>query len=673
MRFTLESLQAIPQEIRERIRFLVETASANGSTISLNELRLLMPENRFSTDNVLKDFLDVDERLSGLLTETQGEITVRGREDLVEARKSQRRLARARIVQADEFLHTLSRICPWIELAGISGSTAYAGSKPEDDIDFFLVAKKRRVWISLLLAMVIARLERLRSSNPPMYCFNRIVERSNCERTFRESREPLLAREVLNLVVLRGSRLYGRLLTSAPWIESMFPRLFAARLGEAGSTDDEPRDKAHSVGTIANAVAFLVLGPYLLLAGMVRHVRLRKSRRGRECYNTLIQPARYATASILYNDPRSDYRGVADGPMGWTNVTRFPMPPALAGAMMAYDPRSSVFILFGGSDGEPTNGTWAFDSATGAWAQLHPEVSPMARVDAMLVYDTSADAFVLFGGWTETPDGIYHRLADTWVFFTTNSTWVRRDPLSSPSPRSDVAAAYDEANGVTVLFGGFNGTNYLGDMWYYSYTNDRWIPRSGSRMPSARADGRMVYDVQHETFFLFSGNDHSDLLANFHHLGDMWRYSWINNAWTQIFPDVLPVPRTYAVFAADSAHGELLLTGGYGNRSVLGDTWAFNTTNLVWRNITTMDGPTPRMAAVGDYDPRHELLVLLGGGGRYEIRADTWFFRYPPPIQGSIFVSSPEPVTGEPVQFHSESHGGSGSYVRFSWDFGDGH
>jgi len=310
MRFTLESLQAIPQEIRERIRFLVETASANGSTISLNELRLLMPENRFSTDNVLKDFLDVDERLSGLLTETQGEITVRGREDLVEARKSQRRLARARIVQADEFLHTLSRICPWIELAGISGSTAYAGSKPEDDIDFFLVAKKRRVWISLLLAMVIARLERLRSSNPPMYCFNRIVERSNCERTFRESREPLLAREVLNLVVLRGSRLYGRLLTSAPWIESMFPRLFAARLGEAGSTDDEPRDKAHSVGTIANAVAFLVLGPYLLLAGMVRNVRLRKSGRGRECFNTLIQPDRYATESLLYNELRAEYREV---------------------------------------------------------------------------------------------------------------------------------------------------------------------------------------------------------------------------------------------------------------------------------------------------------------------------------------------------------------------------
>jgi len=269
-----------------------------------------MPENRFPTDTVLKHFLIADERLSGILTETKGEITVRGREDLVEARNFQRRLARARIVQADEFLRTLSRVCTWIELASISGSTAYAGSKPEDDIDFFLVAKRRRVWISLLLAMVIARLERIRSSNAPTYCFNRIVERSDCERTFRESREPLLAREVLSLVVLRGSPLYGHLLASAPWIESMFPRLFAARLGEAGPKDDEPQERTHFVGTIANAVAFLILGPYLLLAGMVRNVRLRRSGRDRECFNILVQPDRYATESLLYNELREEYREV---------------------------------------------------------------------------------------------------------------------------------------------------------------------------------------------------------------------------------------------------------------------------------------------------------------------------------------------------------------------------
>ena len=274
----------------------------------MHELRSLLPENRFPTDNVLKQFLSTDEGLSRLLAESKGEITLRGKEELVEDRQSQRSRARARIIQADEFLQKLVRVCPWIELAGISGSTAYGGTKPEDDIDFFFVAKRRRVWISLLLALVVGRIERLRSSNAPVYCFNRIVERSGCERTFRESREPLIARDVLNLIVLRGSGLYGQLLLSAPWIESLFPALFATRLDHAREARDELPANTSPAGTAANAAAFLVLGPYLWLAGVVRNVRLRNSGRERECFNTLIQPDRYATESVLYNELRQEYR-----------------------------------------------------------------------------------------------------------------------------------------------------------------------------------------------------------------------------------------------------------------------------------------------------------------------------------------------------------------------------
>ena len=126
----------------------------------MDELRSLMPENRFPTDSVLKQFLNTDERLSMLLAEAKGEITLRGKEELVEDRESQRTRARTRITQADKFLQTLARVCPWIELAGISGSTAYSGTKPEDDIDFFFVAERRRVWISLLIALVVGRIER---------------------------------------------------------------------------------------------------------------------------------------------------------------------------------------------------------------------------------------------------------------------------------------------------------------------------------------------------------------------------------------------------------------------------------------------------------------------------------------------------------------------------------
>ena len=357
---------------------------------------------------------------------------------------------------------------------------------------------------------------------------------------------------------------------------------------------------------------------------------------------------------------------------GWTKATHPVHPPALAGSMMTYDSRNNVFVLFGGSDGAPLNQTWILDPKTQVWNEVRPRVSPPARADAMLVYDSAAEAVLLFGGWYETPNGSYHRLGDTWSFFVENGTWIPRNPRTSPAPRSDAAVAYDETEGITLLFGGFDGEHYLGDMWYYAFANDTWIDRPSARLPSPRADGRMTYDPQHRSFFLFSGNDYSDYLFRFHHPADMWRYTWVDNVWTPIFPDQMPMPRDYSVFATNLAFGELLLVGGFGNRTILGDIWTFNTTQLVWRNVSTPGGPSPRMAAVGGYDPVDDVLVLYGGGDDYEVKSDTWFFRYPPPLVGNVVVSSPSPIVGQQVAFSAGIVGGSGTLAQVSWDFGDG-
>jgi len=303
-----QSIETVLPEVRERIRFLVETAVANGSTISVSELRSLMPVGQFSSDGVLQRFLVTDDGLSRSVAEVSGEVTLPGKEDLADGRRAQRLLAHSRLSQADDLLQMLESICSWIDLAGISGSTAYEGAKPEDDLDFYLVTERHRLWISLLLAMATARLRRIRFRNSPVYCFNRIVERTDCEQAFRESREPLFAREALNLVILRGSRLYSHLLASARWMETVFPELYAMRLREAGAADEATMGRSPAAGTVANAAAFLVLGPYLWLAGIVRNAGLRRARRDKECFRTVIRPDRYATESILYDELREVYR-----------------------------------------------------------------------------------------------------------------------------------------------------------------------------------------------------------------------------------------------------------------------------------------------------------------------------------------------------------------------------
>ncbi len=290
----------------------------------------------------------------------------------------------------------------------------------------------------------------------------------------------------------------------------------------------------------------------------------------------------------------------------------------------------------------------------------------------MLAYDSGNDAFVLFGGWTQTSAETYVRLDDTWVFFVGNSTWVEEQPLRSPSARSDSAVAYDPLADRILILGGFAGSAYLGDMWAYSLRNNSWFPIASSSGPSPRADGRMTFDYSTRAFYLFSGNDYSGPNFTFHHLDDMWRYDSELNYWTELHPSVMPSPRDYAVFASDQDLGELLLTGGFGNRTVLGDTWAFNVTRSTWSNITTNGGPSPRIAAVGGYDSEDGVLGLFSGGDDYGVKDDTWLFRYPPPIQATILIPNSRLFPGQPATFAAVYLGGSGNFVSERWSLGDG-
>jgi len=337
--------------------------------------------------------------------------------------------------------------------------------------------------------------------------------------------------------------------------------------------------------------------------------------------------SRFATHGALALDATENLDLAAESTGSWTNVTDEIAPPARAGSMMAYSTRDNLFVLFGGWNGEVLNDTWVFDSSTRIWSKVYTPHAPVGRGDGAFVYDSQNDVFLLFGGWIEGEDETYVRLGDTWAFHMGNRTWSELHPSTSPSNRSDSAIAYDTRAGVVLLFGGFNGTDYLGDVWAYSYSNNTWFPRSISGAPSKRADGRIAYDEADDLFFLFGGNDYSGPNFTFHHLGDTWTYRWETDTWTQVTTDVAPEARDYAVFAYDPDTAVLLLVGGYGEWTFLGDTWAFDLHSFAWIPVITQETPPPRFAAVGEYGTRDRVLVLFSGLGEKGVRADTWFLR----------------------------------------------
>jgi len=297
-------------ETRKRIRLLVAVAARNGSSISSEELHALLPTGLFESTRLLERFIKEDQELRSELILVDGEVAPRGAASLAASRNQLRTLTETRVNLARSFASSLSRVCPHLMLIAISGSTAYGGAKARDDIDFFLVTKQNRLWISLLIALLAAKMSRMRDPNSPVFCFNRATEFAPCVEAFSKSSDPLMAREALNLRVLTGEGTFQQLLRVSRWMERFFPRLYNGRLDPRTPEPALPDRRPAPHWFLANLAAFVILAPYLWIVGLIRNARLTSEGKVRARFRTVIRPRFCAYESTKYEDLRNAYRAV---------------------------------------------------------------------------------------------------------------------------------------------------------------------------------------------------------------------------------------------------------------------------------------------------------------------------------------------------------------------------
>ena len=276
------------QQTRSRIRALVSIAAGHGTSVSTQELLALLPAGSFGTAEALERFVAEDEALRRELRVRQGEVVPHEDAVLLERRAAQRRLTADRLRLASSFGARVSRICPGVDLVAVSGSTAFGGCEPEDDIDFFLVTRRRRMWAVLLASMALARLDRKRDAGLPIFCFNRVTEREPCLVAFGRPGDALFAREALSLRVVRGGGFFQDLLKRGQWMEGPFPTLYRRNLAADVDPQASPVPDGGAVWSVANGLAFLGLAPYLYLAGLVRNARLRRQGRMDALFRTVV-------------------------------------------------------------------------------------------------------------------------------------------------------------------------------------------------------------------------------------------------------------------------------------------------------------------------------------------------------------------------------------------------
>lgn len=282
-------------------------------------------------------------------------------------------------------------------------------------------------------------------------------------------------------------------------------------------------------------------------------------------------------------------------------------PDARCCTAMAYSKASHGVMMFSGSNAVADTWVW-----NGGWHNTFPPTSPPARGLGGLAADGTGN-LVLFGGVTSS--GTF--LNDTWTW--DGKSWTQQFPGQSPSPRSQMAMAYDPTNASVVLFGGCNvyaGPCTLDDTWVWNGLAKTWAPLNPAVHPSGRRTV-MTYDVASKTMLLFGGDNAEGVQYT-----DSWVWSGAN--WQQIFPENTPPARTSPNMVYDEALGAIVLFGGYAGtwQDSLNDTWLWNGTT--WKRWNPAAVPPDRYDFGMAYDPIRAAILMFGGYSSGPVRGDTW-------------------------------------------------
>jgi cysteine-rich repeat protein len=283
----------------------------------------------------------------------------------------------------------------------------------------------------------------------------------------------------------------------------------------------------------------------------------------------------------------------------WRQLIDTSFPPRVSHSMV-YDVARKRVVLFGGRTGafggSLSNDTWEFDGL--AWTLRTTATSPSPREQVALAYDATRQRTVLFGGVNNT--GL---LDDTWEWDGTS--WTQKTPTAKPSPRSGANAVFHPGRAVVVLYGGAATGSTASDTWEYNGTN--WVNQTGAGTPGKSVLQPMSYDPVAGGIVLFGGDV----------AGKTWRY---NGTWTELPTSSAP-PRSRGGFVMtfDASTNHTVMIGGSGGEcgasTLCSDAFELvdngsGTGTFMWSNVGAEFAPLWGAAA---YDVDTSQLVVMGG------------------------------------------------------------
>jgi hypothetical protein len=128
------------------------------------------------------------------------------------------------IEEADKIALILSKI-PWVQLIGVTGAVAACNATKDDDIDFFIVTKAKRMWVTRgFVFLILVILGKLRTDANPnrKVCPNIFVDETNLAWD-KKARNVYVAHEIVLLHPLfERDQTYFKFLQKNDWAFKYF-------------------------------------------------------------------------------------------------------------------------------------------------------------------------------------------------------------------------------------------------------------------------------------------------------------------------------------------------------------------------------------------------------------------------------------------------------------------
>ncbi len=183
--------------------------------LTLGELHRGLMGQRADREEV-EERLRGDPRLRDRTTRCDGHLCLKGREGLVERRRSQEAATDRLIAGNLVLLRVLSRI-PFLRMIAFSGGTSHKNSPACHDLDLFLVAAPGRIWTVHALFVLISRLFRRRR----VACANYIVDTTHLR--LPGGADLFKGHELLSIKPLTGERWARALVEANAWALELYP------------------------------------------------------------------------------------------------------------------------------------------------------------------------------------------------------------------------------------------------------------------------------------------------------------------------------------------------------------------------------------------------------------------------------------------------------------------